>query len=77
MPLRCADKRKAFGEIMRVLRPGGRLAIACTVLRRELPQLGEGKRWPPCMEVFMPQDAVLPLLTELGFSDVAVDDSNA
>ena len=68
------DKRKAFSEIKRVLVPGGRLSVACTVLRKPLPDIG--RRWPPCMEVFMLRDDITPVLTELGFMNVAVDVSN-
>merc|ERR1711865_686393 len=73
----CPNKRVAFGQIHKVLRAGGRMAIACTVMRGELPELQDGKRWPPCMEVFMKQADIEPLLADLGFECIAVDDTNA
>ena len=42
------DKSKAFSEVARVLKPGGRCAIACTVNKVQLdPKI----KWPACMEV--------------------------
>jgi len=80
------DKRQAFAEVYRVLKPKGRMSIACTTLRsgygninRFFPSEGdpEPKKWPSCMEVFIPFDAIVPLLEDLGFEDIVVDDSNS
>lgn len=71
------DKKSAFKEILRVLKPGGRFAVACTVLRGELPPLQAPKRWPPCMDVFLQHADALQLVESCGFRDVVVDDTNS
>ena len=40
------NKDKAFREIFRVLRPGGRIAIACTVRRKVLAEVSQHARPP-------------------------------
>lgn len=72
----CPNKRTSFQEVHRVLRPGGRIAISCTVLRKELPSL-QDRRWPPCMEVFMPWRDIEGTLQAIGFQNVFVDGSNS
>lgn len=72
----CPDKLAAFKEVHRILKPGGRLAIACTVLWKTLPVL-EHKRWPPCMEVFMQRSDIESLLTSLGFDAIQVDEGTS
>jgi len=72
----CPNKKASFEEVYRVLRPGGRLAISCTVLRKALPVLRD-KRWPPCMEVFMPWEDIEGTLRQMGFGGISVDGSNA
>ena len=79
------NKRRAFQEIRRVLKPRGRFSISCTTLRSGYgsinkfmsdDEMSDGD-YPSCMEVFMPMDAAVPLLEDLGFEDVLVDDSNS
>lgn len=72
----CPSKLAAFQEVRRVLRPGGRFAISCTVLRGPLPELKD-KEWPPCMEVFAEIQSLRTLLLDLGFSDLRVDDADS
>lgn len=72
----CPNKRAAFQEVHRILRPGGHLSISCTVLRKPLPAL-EGKRWPPCMEVFMPRSEVEGILQGIGFGAIYVDETDS
>merc|ERR1711920_1219614 len=60
----------------RILRPGGRMAICRTILRRPLPAV-EGKRWPPCMEVFMKRWDIERVLKDLGFDSIHVEESDS
>ena len=78
------NKRRAFQEIRRVLKPKGRFSISCTTLQKGYgsinkfmtDEISEGD-YPSCMEVFMPLDVCEPLLLDLGFEDVVVDASNS
>ena len=68
------DKPKAFAEVFRVLKPGGRMSFTCTVRKKALDA---DKKWPSCMVVFMPIDDIVPVLTKIGFTNVAVDTTNS
>ena len=80
------NKRRAFQEIKRVLKPQGRFSISCTTLRSGYGSINKfmsdekaalEEDFPSCMEVFMPIDAAQPLLLDLGFENVQVDASNS
>lgn len=71
------DKKKAFQEMYRVLKPGGRFAVSCTSLKGELPPLEVGKRWPPCMEVFIYRDEACGIVEAVGFQNAGCDSSNS
>jgi ubiquinone/menaquinone biosynthesis C-methylase UbiE len=67
------DKARCFGEIFRVLKPGGRIQISDIVLgrpikesSRENPQL-----WAECIVGAVLEDAYLGLFRNAGFVDVA------
>ena len=68
------DKIKAFTEIFRVLKPGGRMSICCTTNRVELPKDVD---WPVCMNVFMKLNDIEPMLKKIGFTDIKIDLSNS
>lgn len=66
------DKRRVFREILRVLRPGGRLHLADVVVAREL-KLETRERpelWAACIAGALPQFEVVSLAREMGFIDV-------
>jgi len=70
------DKEKAFAEIYRVLKPGGRISI-CTTTTQDASKLEDGVSWPVCMKMFYPKNDLVPLCEKLGYTNVFVDDSDS
>ena len=68
------SKQAAFGEIFRVLKPGARMAICTSTIKKAL---GGETKWPICMRMFVHKDAIKPICEEIGFTDVFIDDSNS
>jgi arsenite methyltransferase len=68
------DKRKAFAEIARVLKPGGRLAVSDIVLERPLPAeiLDNAAAYVGCISGTIQRDDYLRLLQEAGLAEVRV-----
>jgi SAM-dependent methyltransferase/TusA-related sulfurtransferase len=66
------DKRAAFAEIHRVLRPGGRLQVADVALGRPLSGdcLSNPRLWAECILGATPEDEYLALLDTAGFAGV-------
>ncbi len=63
------DKAKVFGEIKRVLRPGGHFSISDVVLRGELPDAlkAAAEMYAGCVSGAMQMDEYLALIDEAGF----------
>lgn len=70
------SKFKAFSEIMRVLKPGGRMSVSTSTMTAPINQ-ADGKQWPVCMRMFIQKDAITPMCEEIGFEDILVDMSNS
>jgi SAM-dependent methyltransferase len=67
------DKRPAFAEAFRVLRPGGRMVISDIVSDRPLPEeFKTAENWTACLAGAIPQTEYLSLVTAVGFKDVEV-----
>ncbi|MFA9429351.1 methyltransferase domain-containing protein [Egicoccus sp. AB-alg2] len=71
-----ADKRRAFAEIHRVLRPGGRLQFADIALGRAVPAEAACNidLWTDCIAGGQTVDGWVALLHAAGFVDVEVGD---
>lgn len=67
------DKKKAFQEIFRVLKPGGRVQIADIVVSQEVSEAcrQDPKLWAECIVGAMESDDYLELFREIGFKEVA------
>ena len=68
------DKRRAFGEMMRVLKKGGHFAVSDIVLGRELPDelKGAAELYAGCISGALLKEEYLQLIKEQGFSGVEV-----
>jgi SAM-dependent methyltransferase len=69
------DKPKVFGEIARVLKPGGRFSISDIVLRDGLPgPIAENMRaWTSCMAGAIRETEYVDGLRKAGLKDVVVE----
>lgn len=70
-----ADKAKVLKEALRVLKPGGRLAVADMVWRREVPpRLRQtAELWIACVAGALTEEEYRRLLAQAGFVDVALE----
>ena len=68
------DKTKAFSEIHRVLKPGGRFSVSDIVLDGELPEpvRRSAELWAGCVSGALPREEYLGIVRRAGF-DVAVE----
>lgn len=68
------DKRAAFAEVFRVLKPGGHFCISDVVASRPLPEWVQGiaDAYAGCVAGAIPRDDYLDIIREAGFADVRV-----
>jgi arsenite methyltransferase len=68
------DKRKAFEEIHRVLKPGGRFSISDIVLIGSLPDkiLHAAEMYAGCVAGAIQREEYLKLITEMGFVNSSI-----
>lgn len=66
------DKHRVFGEMFRVLKPGGRFTISDIVSDRPMPNylLYDAEKWGDCLSGALPMDEYLGGLTRAGFLGV-------
>ena len=66
------NKKKAFKEIFRILKPGGRVQIADIVVSQEISEQcrQDPKLWAECIVGALEKDDYLGLFREIGFIDV-------
>ena len=73
------DKEKVFGEISRVLKPGGRLAIADIISEKNLPGniVCDATLWASCIGGAAQQDEYGHAIKKAGLNIIAVVDNDA
>jgi SAM-dependent methyltransferase len=73
------DKPRAFAEMQRVLRPGGRFVVSDIVTRGELPESTrrDAELWAACLGGAIDENDYLQGLRQAGFEDVTVLESRS
>jgi SAM-dependent methyltransferase len=68
------DKTKAFGEIYRILKPGGHFSISDIVLIGELPEglREDAAMYAGCVSGALQKENYLGLIQKAGFHDVVI-----
>lgn len=70
------DKRKAFGEIFRVLKQGGRFMISDIVLEKELPEMvkNSAEAYAACVSGAINEKEYIKIIEDTGFKHVKIMD---
>ncbi len=73
------DKRKAFAETFRILKPGGHFSISDVVLEGDLPAavVEAGTLYTGCVSGALQKAEYLKIITEAGFGNVRVQKEKA
>ncbi|MBL7955169.1 MAG: arsenite methyltransferase [Flavobacteriales bacterium] len=68
------DKRKAFSEVLRVLKPGGHFSISDVVLRGAIPDTlrASAEMYAGCVSGALQESEYLGIIHDLGFEQVSV-----
>lgn len=71
------DKRPAFAEAYRILKPGGRLVVSDIVsTRTQSAEAVNVERWTACLAGAMPEAEYMAAIADAGFADVRIISRN-
>ena len=69
------DKHKAFSNVYKALKSGGRMAISTTTIVSD--SLDPTFEWPVCMRMFASLESIIPMCESIGFKNVEVVDAES
>jgi SAM-dependent methyltransferase len=71
------DKRSAFKEIYRVLKPGGKISVSDMVATQEAKKIIQPDEWAACIAGAVTFEEYKGILEETGFKDIqALDETH-